>query len=86
MTEQSEGKYYHTKCLSPFCATKRQPQGDSEHFPPSKATHSTSGTEGSYHWCFIVLHLHCIFHSQSLCFRISFLWNLVFNLWLLIIC
>ncbi len=43
MTEQSEGKYYHTKCLSRFCATKRQPQGDSEHFPPSKATRSTSG-------------------------------------------
>jgi len=42
--EQPEGKYYHSKCFSRFCATKRQPPGDNElSQPPSKVTRSTSG-------------------------------------------
>lgn len=42
--EQPEGKYYHTKCFSRFCAIKRQPPDDSElSQPPSKVTRSTSG-------------------------------------------
>lgn len=42
--EQPEGKYYHTKCFSRFCATKRQPPSDNKlSQPPSKVTRSTSG-------------------------------------------
>ncbi len=41
--ELPEGKYYHTKCFSQFCAVKRQPPDESElSQSPSKVTRSTS--------------------------------------------